>query len=67
MYKEHNESLQISFHLYNGKLHCHVICACLANIVPLYLQMFQLLLSIWGIFFFSLAIYSQKAILKIKC
>jgi hypothetical protein len=66
MYKEHNDSFQIRLHLYNGKLHCHVICVCLANIVPLYLQMFQLLLSIWGIFF-SLAIYSQKAILKIKC
>lgn len=52
MYKEHNDSLQISLHLYNGKLHCHVICVCLANIVPLYLQMFQLLLSIWVIFFF---------------
>jgi hypothetical protein len=52
MYKEHNDSLQISLHLYNGKLHRHVICACLANIVPLYLQMFQLLLSIWGTFFF---------------
>lgn len=52
MYKEHNDSLQISLHLYNGKLDCHVICACLANIVPLYLQMFQLLLSIWGIIFF---------------